>query len=94
MADEGAQRLARYAFTVEQMDAYGAKELHVLEDVLRQRDRRTLRAVADRIVGKIGWIRAADEDDYDFLSAYYAALRKRLEARLLMGVRRRDKHDV
>jgi len=94
MADEGAQRLTRYAFTVEQMDAYGAKELHVLEDVLRQRDRRTLRAVADRIVGKIGWIRAADEDDYDFLSAYYAALRKRLEARLLMGVRRRDKHDV
>lgn len=94
MADEGAERLARYAFTQEQMDAYGAKELHVLEDVLRQRDRRTLRAVADRIALKIAWTRAADEDDYSFLSAYYAALRKRLEARLLMGVRRRDKHDV
>ena len=26
--------------------------------------------------------------------AYYAALRGRLEQKLLMGVRRRDKHDV
>jgi uncharacterized RDD family membrane protein YckC len=94
MADEGAERLQRYAFTQEQMDAYGAKELHVLEDVLRLRDRKTMRAVADRIAGKIGWNRLPEEDDYDFLSAYYAALRKRLEARLLMGVRRRDKHDV
>ncbi len=94
MADEGAERLQRYAFTQEQIDAYGAKELHVLEDVLRERDRKTMRAVADRIAGKIGWTRLAEEDDYDFLSAYYAALRKRLEARLLMGVRRRDKHDT
>lgn len=94
MADEGAERLHRYAFTLEQIDAYGAKELHVLEDVLRERDRKTMRAVADRIAGKIGWTRLAQEDDYDFLSAYYAALRKRLEARLLMGVRRRDKHDT
>ncbi|MDG2527828.1 RDD family protein [Caulobacter endophyticus] len=94
MADEGAERLQRYAFTLEQIEAYGAKELHVLEDVLRQRDRKTMRAVADRIAGKIGWARLDGEDDYDFLSAYYAALRKRLEARLLMGVRRRDKHDV
>ncbi len=94
MADEGAERLRRYAFTLEQIDAYGAKELHVLEDVLRQRDRKTMRAVADRIAGKVGWTRLPEEDDYDFLSAYYAALRKRLEARLLMGVRRRDKHDT
>ncbi|PLR25639.1 RDD family protein [Caulobacter zeae] len=94
MADEGAERLQRYAFTQEQIDAYGAKELHVLEDVLRERDRKTMRAVADRIAGKVGWTRLPEEDDYDFLSAYYAALRKRLEARLLMGVRRRDKHDT
>ena len=94
MADEGAERLSRYDFTQAQIDAYGAKELHVLEDVLRQRNRKALRAVADRIAHKIAWVRAPDEDDYDFLSAYYAALRKRLEARLLMGVRRRDKHDA
>jgi uncharacterized RDD family membrane protein YckC len=94
MADDGAERLSRHAFTQEQLDAYGAKELHVLEDVLRQRDRRTVRVVAERIAAKIGWVRDVDQDDYDFLSAYYAALRKRLESRLLMGVRRRDKHDV
>lgn len=94
MADEGAERLTRFDFTQAQIDAYGAKELHVLEDVLRQRDRKTLRAVAERIARKIDWPHGAVDDDYDFLSAYYAALRKRLEARLLMGVRRRDKHDV
>ena len=32
-------------------------------------------------------------DDFDFLSAYYAGLRGRLEGRLLMGQRRADKHD-
>lgn len=94
MADEGAERLARFDFKQAQIDAYGAKELHVLEDVLRQRDRKTLRAVAERIARKIDWPHGAVDDDFDFLSAYYAALRRRLEARLLMGVRRRDKHDV
>ena len=94
MADDGAERLARYDFTQAQIDAYGAKELHVLEDVLRQRDRKTMRAVAARIARKIDWTLGEIDDDHDFLSAYYAALRKRLEARLLMGVRRRDKHDV
>ncbi|MGA0544035.1 RDD family protein [Brevundimonas sp. VNH65] len=94
MADDGAANLARYAFTLDQLDAYGAKELHVLESVLRQRDRRTMRAVAERIAAKIGWAPAFDQRDEDFLQAYYAALRERLEQRLLMGVRRRDKHDV
>ncbi|MGQ2991919.1 MAG: RDD family protein [Brevundimonas sp.] len=99
MADHGAGRMAGYAFTTAQLDAYGAKELHVLESVLRQRDRRTIHAVAERIAGKIGWTRdlaqrGGGQSDEDFLSAYYAALRGRLEQRLLMGVRRRDKHDV
>jgi hypothetical protein len=94
MADDGTERLVRYAFSPEQIDAYGAKELHVLENVLRTRHRSTMRAVADRIARKINWDQAAYTDDYDFLSAYYAALRGRLESRLLVGVRRRDKHDV
>lgn len=94
MADDGAERLARYAFTPEQLDAYGVKELNVLEDVVRVRDRRNVRTVAERIRVKIGWATSAEEDDYDFLSAYYAGLRGRLEARLLLGRRRRDKHDV
>jgi uncharacterized RDD family membrane protein YckC len=91
MADEGAERLRRFTFTPAQLDAYGAKEL---ETVLRQRDRRTIHAVAARIASKIDWGRDDPGGDEDFLSAYYAALRGRLEQRLLMGVRRRDKHDV
>jgi len=94
MADDGSERLSRYSFSRAQIDAYGAKELHVLEEVLRAKDRRTMRAVAERIGKKIDWPLAEIADDYDFLSAYYAALRGRLESRLLMGVRRKDKHDL
>jgi uncharacterized RDD family membrane protein YckC len=94
MADEGSARLSRFDFTQGQLDAYGAKELHILEEVLRMRNRRVMRPVAERIAAKIGWPHSPFDDDYDFLSAYYAALRGRLEQRLLMGVRRRDKHDV
>jgi len=82
-----------FAFTPEQTAAYGVKELQVLEDVLRTRDKRTMAAVAERIRGKIGWYRQADERDEAFLTAYYAALRRRLEHRLLFGHRRRDKFD-
>jgi len=94
MADEGSARMSRFDFSQAQLDAYGAKELHILEEVLRLRNRRVLRSVAERIAAKTGWPHTPFDDDYDFLSAYYAALRGRLEARLLMGIRRRDKHDV
>ena len=93
LADEGVERLARFAFTPEQLQAYGVKELHVLEQVLRVKDRRTMTAVAERIRRKIGWRPSADERDEDFLSAFYAGLRGRLEGRLLFGHRRRDKLD-
>ena len=53
----------------------------------------TYRAREYPVAGKIGWI-WTEVDDFDFLSAYYAGLRGRLEARLLMGKRRRDKHDT
>ena len=66
---------------------------HVLEQVLRVKDRRTMTAVAERIRRKIGWRPSADERDEDFLSAFYAGLRGRLEGRLLFGHRRRDKLD-
>lgn len=94
MADGGAERLSRYEFTPAQLNAYGTKELQVLEDVLRQKDRATMRAVTQRITAKIDWPSIGVDDHHDFLSAYYAGLRGRLEQRLLLGVRRRDKHDV
>lgn len=90
----GAQTGAgRFDFTTAQLDAYGIKELHVLEDVLRRYEAATVAAVAARIRGKIGWQAGAAEGDGDFLDAYYRALRGRLEQRLLFGRRRKDKHD-
>jgi uncharacterized RDD family membrane protein YckC len=82
-----------FVFTPDQLEAYGIKELHVLEDVLRKARPDTVAAVATRIRSKIGWVRSDGEQDTAFLRAYYAALRRRLEASLLMGVRRKDKHD-
>jgi len=82
-----------FAFSQAQLDAYGTKELQVLEEVLRRTEVRTVAAVADRIRGKIGWTRGPIESDYAFLDAYYLALRARLESRLLFGRRRRDKFD-
>jgi uncharacterized RDD family membrane protein YckC len=82
-----------YAFTLEQIDVYGERELHVLEDVLRATDPGTMSAVADRIRRKIGWTPLRSETDFDFLNAYYKALRGRLESRLLLGRRRHSKHE-
>jgi len=84
---------SRFVFTDEQLKAYGVKELHVLEQVLRNRDRKTMAAVALRIRRKIGWTAEMHERDDEFLEAYYAALRQRLEQRMLFGHRRKDKHD-
>ncbi len=80
-------------FTQAQLDAYGVKELHVLEEVLRSADRRTMAAVATRIRAKIGWTEGPDMTDRTFLAAYYKGLRGRLEHRMLFGHRRKDKHD-
>jgi uncharacterized RDD family membrane protein YckC len=83
-------------FTDEQLDVYGVYELQVLEDVLRRRGQPghddAVRTVAAKVREKIRWTGepAADER---FLDAFYAALRARLERRLLFGKRRADKHD-
>ena len=81
-----------YAFTTTELDAYGIKELHVLEDVVRAGDRDAVASVAERIRTKIGRTKKPAEDDAAFLRAYYAGLRKRLEGRLLFGQRKSDKH--
>lgn len=82
-----------FNFTEAQLDKYGVKELQVLESVLRDHDEEAMRLVAERIRIKIDWRRPAREQDSEFLRAYYAALRRRLEQKLLFGVRKRDKHD-
>ena len=85
---------SRFAFTQPQAEAYGIHELHVLEDVLRQSTPEIKAQVAARIRAKIGWTRGESETDLAFLEAYYAALRRRLEQRMLLGERKTDKYDV
>ncbi len=84
----------RFAFTPAQADAYGIHELHVLEDVLRQSTQEVKAQVALRIRHKIGWQPDPGETDTAFLEAYYAALRRRLEQRMLLGDRKTDKFDT
>jgi uncharacterized RDD family membrane protein YckC len=83
-------------FTDEQLDVYGVYELQVLEDVLRRRGQPghddAVRTVAAKVREKIRWTGEPVADER-FLDAFYAALRARLERRLLFGKRRADKHD-
>jgi hypothetical protein len=60
--------------------------------VLRELDPEAMATVSWTIRNKIGIGEVAG--DYGFLNAYYAALRARLERKLLFGRRRLDKHDV
>ena len=94
LARDAAEQADQFAFTREQIDAYGVMELQVLENVLRRMDPRIVRDVARRIRNKIGWVEGPGESDVTFLKAYYAALRGRLERQLLFGRRRKDKHDT
>lgn len=86
-----------YVFTDAQLDIYGNYELQVLEQVLRkghalQQDRAALDAVAKKIRKKIGW-QGPPERSYElFLQTFYAALRARLEHRMLLGKRKSDKY--
>lgn len=93
LASEKADLDSAFTFTPEQVEAYGVHELHVLENVIRANEPQTVKDVADRIRKKIKWSKSMSEHDLDFLKAYYAALRGRLETRLLFGVRRKDKFD-
>ena len=78
-------------FSEAALDAYGIKELGILEGVLRRKDAAVMAAVATRIRAKIGF--DTPMRDEEFLFAYYTGLRGRLEGRLLFGVRRRDKYE-
>ena len=93
LAAEKAELDSAFVFTPEQVEAYGVHELHVLENVIRANEFKTVSEVSDRIRNKIKWDKGMSERDLDFLKAYYAALRERLETRLLFGVRRKDKFD-
>ncbi len=87
-----------YQFSTEQLDAYGIFELQTLEQVLRQRGPNAASVreeVASRIRRKINWEvpLGLQFDAHAFLRAFYATQRGRLEAQVLLGRRRQDKHD-
>ena len=77
-------------FSEAELAVYGIFELQELERVLRGRDPRAMREVADAIRAKIG--RAIAEEDDVFLLSYYRQLKARLERKLLFGKRREDKY--
>ena len=77
-------------FTDAELAVYGIFELQELERVLRGRDPRAMREVADTIRAKIG--RPIAEEDDVFLLSYYRQLKARLERGLLFGKRREDKY--
>jgi uncharacterized RDD family membrane protein YckC len=89
-AELSAGTAAQSLFSDAALDAYGIKELNILEDVLRRKEPATMAAVASRIRAKIKF--ETPMPDEEFLSAYYVGLRGRLENRLLFGTRRQDKH--
>jgi len=97
-ADAENPAAAHFNFTTKQLDAYGIYELQALEGVLRDRRPNAGQVrveVARRIRAKIE-MSAEDLSEADterFLRDFYTAMRARLERRMLLGVRRRDKHD-
>jgi uncharacterized RDD family membrane protein YckC len=86
-----AQPGGELQFTDAELTVYGIYELQELERVLRDRDAKVMRAVADTIRGKIG--RPIVGDDADFLIAYYRQLKALLERNLLFGKRKEHKFE-
>lgn len=94
---ELAQAGHDFQFSARHLDAYGAYELQVLEDVLRNENRpdrqKVRRDITRRIIRKIGYESTVRDSDADrFLEAFYAAQRAHLEQRQMFGERREDKH--
>jgi uncharacterized RDD family membrane protein YckC len=97
-ASRAARKEQLHSFTDEQLDIYGEYELQVLEKVLRgETDEihrsQAIEAVCERIKAKIHWDRASwNVDSERFLREFYAALRARLERKMLFGKRQKDKY--
>jgi hypothetical protein len=95
---QAGQAASPYQFSTEQLDAYGIYELQTLEQVLRQQGPNAAgvrEEVARRIQRKINWqpLPGTSVDAQTFLHDFYTAQRARLEAQVLFGRRRKDKHD-
>lgn len=88
---------ARYGFSSQQLAAYGAFELQVLEELLRRpRSPQTtilLNEVCGKICARIGWTAPVPEAEVpSFLTEFYSAERAFLERERLYGRHREDKN--
>jgi uncharacterized RDD family membrane protein YckC len=91
------ERTVKFSFTEQQLRAYGAFELQVLEELLRHPDTLdsvlVLNEVCNKIRHKIGWAApVAPADVVPFLREFYTAERAFLEREQLYGKARPDKH--
>jgi uncharacterized RDD family membrane protein YckC len=87
----------RFSFTEQQLRAYGAFELQVLEELLRRPDSaegtRVLNDVCDKICNRIVWTGPIPPDQVTlFLRDFYTAERAFLEREQLYGKARADKY--
>lgn len=86
----GEDHRSQYAFGEAELSVYGEHELQVLERVLREDRPEALRQVTETICAKFGWVPGSG-DERQFLEAFYAALRARLERDMRFGRRKKDK---
>jgi uncharacterized RDD family membrane protein YckC len=89
--------MVQFSFSEQQLRAYGAFELQVLEELLRRPDSaetmRVLNDVCDKICRKIIWTAPVPPNQVTlFLRDFYTAERAFLEREQLYGKGRADKH--
>jgi uncharacterized RDD family membrane protein YckC len=97
LSSDLVEQAVQFAFTEQQLRAYGAFELQVLEELLRRPDSpesvRVLNEVCDKICRRIGWTApVAPADVVPFLREFYTAERAFLEREQLYGKARADKY--
>jgi uncharacterized RDD family membrane protein YckC len=96
LSSDLVEKALQFAFTEQQLRAYGAFELQVLEELLRRPDTansmQVLNEVCDKICRKIGWTAPLQPSDVaPFLREFYTAERAFLEREQLYGKGRADK---
>jgi uncharacterized RDD family membrane protein YckC len=97
LSSDLVETIAKYTFTEQQLRAYGAFELQVLEELLRNPDRPeaalVLMEVCEKIRRKIGWTTPVPPNEtLPFLREFYTAERAFLEREQLYGKARADKY--
>jgi uncharacterized RDD family membrane protein YckC len=97
LSSDLVENAVQFTFTEQQLRAYGAFELQVLEELLRRPDTpesvRVLNEVCEKICRRIGWTApVAPADVVPFLREFYTAERAFLEREQLYGKARADKY--